>query len=265
LIAAKHHHPDFFFIYLPHLDYAAQRAGPNSDAALGAVKDLDHVVGLLRAGMVEAYPSQRLNWMVASEYVITEVESVVYPNRILRELGLLQLDQQDGREQLNLAKSLAWCLVDHQCGHVYIRDRDRATMARIEQAFRGVAGIAAVLTGDQLAAYGLDHDRSGDLVLVSEPDSWQAYYWWTDDRLAPDYARRVDIHRKPGYDPVELFWDRETNGVPLDATRVRGSHGAPALHTSQQGIVLCPRGLSANTRRIRDIDIRGLIEKALAV
>ena len=74
--------------------------------------------------------------------------------------------------------------------------------------------------------------------LISTPNSWQAYYWWIDDARAPKFARTVDIHRKPGYDPVELHFDIATKSIPLDATLVKGSHGAPARDASQRGVLL---------------------------
>ena len=89
--------------------------------------------------------------------------------------------------------------------------------------------------------YQLDHPRSGEIILVSEPKSWQAYYYWLEDAEAPAFARTVDIHRKPGYDPVELFFDPVTKSIPLDATLVKGSHGAPVLAPFQQGIFASSR------------------------
>jgi hypothetical protein len=70
-------------------------------------------------------------------------------------------------------------------------------------------GVETVLDGEGKHAFGLDHPNSGELVAISDPDRWFSYYFWLDDARAPDYARTVDIHRKPGYDPVELFIDPE--------------------------------------------------------
>src|SRR5690606_27846036 len=100
------------------------------------------------------------------------------------------------------------------------------------------SGIAEVVPRGELSKYELNYPNAGDVVLVSIPNSWQAYYWWFDDDLAPEFARRVDIHHKPGYDSVEMFWDPLTKGIPLDATLVRGSHGAPACDPSQRGVLL---------------------------
>jgi hypothetical protein len=107
-------------------------------------------------------------------------------------------------------------------------------------------GVAEVLDDAGKKRHHLDHDRAGELVAVAEPGAWFTYYYWTDDARAPDFARTVDIHRKPGYDPAELFLDPHSPAklkaaralakkklgfrylmdvIGLDATLVRGSHG----------------------------------------
>lgn len=263
VIAAKRHRPDLFFIYLPHLDYAAQRTGPDSEPALTAVGELDAEIGSLAESMEAAYGGTPL-WVVASEYVITAVDHVAYPNRLLSEAGLLRTQTADGRDNLDVAGSPAWALVDHQMSHVFVRDRDPSVIDQVVRLMRGQPGIAEVLVGDQRAEYGMEHARSGDVILVSSPNSWQAYYWWTDDARAPEYARAVDIHRKPGYDPVELHVDMATRSIPLDATRVRGSHGAPVREAFQRGIVLSsqtgvlPAGEGGNGE-LRDVDMYGVM------
>ena len=158
-------------------------------------------------------------WIVASEYTIVPVDHVAYPNRVLRSAGLLDGRSEADGEHLDLAASRAWALVDHQFSHVFVADK--ADIPRVADLLRREPGIAQVLVGDELGLYGLDHPRSGEVVLVSTPNSWQAYYYWLDDAAAPAFARTVDIHRKPGYDPVELFFDPATRGIPLDATLVR--------------------------------------------
>jgi hypothetical protein len=160
---------------------------------------------------------------------------------------------------LDLAGSRAWALADHQFAHVFVLDSDPKTIKRIATLFRKQPGIADVLTGEALAKYGLDHARSGDLVLVSQPDSWQAYYWWQDDAQAPKFARTVDIHRKPGYDPVELFFDKKTKGIPLDATLVRGSHGAPADSAAQRGVLLSSEAGIFQGPTVKDVDLAGIV------
>ena len=109
----------------------------------------------------------------------------------------------------------------------------------VKKLLESIDGIAAVLEPSELE---LDHDRSGELIALSEEDAWFCYYYWLNDERAPDFARTVDIHRKPGYDPCELFMTSlaraglrlaqkklgmryKMDVVPLDPSLVRGSHG----------------------------------------
>jgi hypothetical protein len=259
VLAAGRFQPRFFFLYLPHLDYAAQKYGPDSPEAEQAVGELDAVIGGLVEGFEAAYDGSSLTWLAASEYVITEVDHVVYPNRLLREAGLLSVTVKEGLEYLDLAGSSAWALVDHQFANLFVRDADPVVVDRVVQLFGQQEGIAEVLAGARRANRAMDHERAGEVILISSSDSWQAYYWWEDDARAPDYARTVDIHRKPGYDPVELFLDMETRGVPLDATLVRGSHGAPVQSESQSGIVLSSRPDVLGKKPLADVDLAGVM------
>lgn len=238
-LAAKEFQPGFNYIYLPHLDYAAQKLGPDSEAALAAVGELDEVIGEMAEAMTQAYAPESPIWIVASEYVITPVDHVVYPNRVLREAGLLTtLPEQDSERELIDFNGPAWALVDHQFSHVFVRDADSSTIDKVAKLFQGAEGIDEVLVGDERSKYGMDHERAGEVILISTANSWQAYYWWENDDAAPSFARTVDIHRKPGYDPVELHFDPQTRSIPLDATRIGGSHGAPAKTAAQRG-ALC--------------------------
>jgi len=255
---AERHKPNFATIYLPHLDYAAQKFGPDSDQARRALGELDAELAKLAAGLETAYGEQPL-WLVASEYAITPVDHVTYPNRVLREAGLLEIRDSDDGELLDVAASRAWALVDHQFAHVFVQGADAKVVKQVAKLFASRPGIAEVLTGDGKARYGLDHPRSGDVVLVSKPESWQAYYWWNDDRRAPAFARTVDIHRKPGYDPVELFFDPATRSIPLEAGLVRGSHGAPAVDRQQQGVMLSSQVGTLGASRLRDTDVAGVV------
>jgi predicted AlkP superfamily pyrophosphatase or phosphodiesterase len=256
--AADRHCPNFFYIYLPHLDYAAQKSGPDSDAAAKSLAELDAEIGKLRAGFEGAYQQPPL-WIIASEYAISPVDHVTYPNRILREAGLLAVKKADEGELLDLPNSRAFAMVDHQFAHVFVRDSDQQSIATVVDVFRRENGAAEVLSGDALAKYGLDHPRSGEVILISEPNSWQAYYWWREDARAPSFARTVDIHRKPGYDPVELFFDPATMSIPLDATLVRGSHGAPATSAAQHGVLLASEPGIIQKSAYADFDVAGIV------
>jgi len=262
--AAKQWHPDFFYIYLPHLDYAAQRSGPECDPAKAALAELDDVIGRLGDALAEVYGDPPL-WLVAGEYAITAVDHVTYPNRVLRKAGLLSIREEDDGEHLDPAGSRAFAMVDHQFAHVFVADADEQVAKQVADLFRSQPGIADVLTANQLGRYGLDHQRSGEVVLISEPNSWQAYYWWDDDANAPGYARTVDIHRKPGYDPVELHVDMATKSIPLDATLVAGSHGAPAVDPTQQSVILSSEPVVFPGRTVADVDVFGIVMRQFGI
>ena len=264
LYAAQTWRPNFFYVYLPHLDYDAQRYGPDSPQADGAVADLDRLLGRIAGDFRAAYDAEPL-WLVAGEYAIVPVRHVTYPNRVLREAGLLAVREADDGEHLDLDQSPAFALADHQLAHVFVRDAEAATIERVAGLFRGQPGIAEVLTGDQRGRYHLDHARCGEVVLVSTPESWQAYYWWLADDRAPKFARTVDIHRKPGYDPVELFFDFQTKSIPLDATLVKGSHGAPAVDPVQQSVIVASQPGLLPGVSIRDVDVFGVVLRQFGI
>ncbi len=263
--AAQQFRPNLFYVYLPHLDYAGQKFGPDSDEAKRALGELDGEISKLIDGFAKAYADAQPLWLVASEYVISPVDHVTYPNRTLREAGLLAVREEDGCEHLDFSASRAWALADHQFSHVFVRDGDAATISKVKKLFAKQPGIAEVLTCDDFDRYDLSHANSGDVVLISESNSWQAYYWWLDDERAPTFARTVDIHRKPGYDPVEMFWDPVAKGIPLDATLVKGSHGAPALTTEQRGVLLSSeRGVFVE-RPTADTDVADLVLRQFGI
>jgi hypothetical protein len=237
----KKHCPNLHWIYIPHLDYAAQKFGPNSPQAQNALKELDQCLAEF-ARRITALSDETV-FLIAGEYALTDVAGVVYPNRLLRETGLLTIREDGGREYLDFKNSTAFALVDHQFAHVYVNSNQsperKRGVSRVVDLFTNVAGIAAVHAGEDRARIGMDHPRSGDVILVCDDAHWLAYYWWFDDAAAPPFARTVDIHRKPGYDPVELFFDPVAKGIPLNATLVKGSHGIPATMSSQRTALIC--------------------------
>ena len=226
------HAPHFHWIYLPHLDYAGQKFGPNGPQAAAALGELDTELAGFFADVARTPIGRSTAYIVAGEYAMTEVTGVVYPNQVLRRAGLPAIEERDGREYLDPAASAAFALVDHQFAHVYLKPpRAGARQASVEGVaalFQEEPGVAGVFAGKDRSRIGMDHERCGEIVLVADGAHWFAYYWWLDDALAPPFARTVDIHSKPGYDPVELFFDPATRGIPLDAGLVKGSHGVPA-------------------------------------
>jgi predicted AlkP superfamily pyrophosphatase or phosphodiesterase len=235
------HRPTLHLVYLPHLDYPLQKLGPEHPRIPGEVAAVDRVAG----DLIDAHREAGYGVMVVSEYGIVEVADAVFPNRALREARLCSFRDDASGELLDHGASAAFAIPDHQVAHVYVRDA--AARAAAREALAATPGVARVLDGPERAALGLAHERAGDLVLLASRDRWFAHDWWLDDARAPDYQRTVDIHRKPGYDPRELFLDpaRPMIGlqaaaklalrklgfrtlldvIPLDATLVRGSHG----------------------------------------
>lgn len=233
--------PHLLMAYLPHLDYDLQRFGPDSPEAARAASELDRVL----APLLDEAESRGYAVIAVAEYGIEKAHTPVDINRVLRREGLLEVYVQDGREQLDPWTSRAFAVADHQVAHVYVSDA--ADIERVTAILRATGGVDEVLDREAQGRYGLDHERAGELVVVAEPGAWFTYYFWLDDHRAPEYARGVDIHRKPGYDPAELFFNPADplakakaglnlvkkrlglryamSTVPLDPTHVRGTHG----------------------------------------
>ncbi|RJS97466.1 alkaline phosphatase family protein [Halococcus sp. IIIV-5B] len=220
--SVERYDPDLLWIYVPHLDYAGLAHGPSSDELADAIGLVDDLVG----GFLDSLRGDD-RWdetavHVASEYGFHDVDTPIYPNRALREAGLLEVqDDGEGGEEVDLEGSNAFAMVDHQVTHVYA---DEGAVDDAREALSGLKGVEQVLGEDGKEEWGVAHPNAGDLVLVAEPSAWFQYYWWHEDEDAPFYARDMDIHAKPGFDPVELFFGDE-GLVSLDATKVGGSHG----------------------------------------
>jgi predicted AlkP superfamily pyrophosphatase or phosphodiesterase len=219
------HRPTLTLAYLPHLDYNTQRFGSASPQFLADLKRMDEIVAEILDGLDRLGLREETAVVLLSEYAMTDVSRPVLLNRALRERGLLAVRTIGGREYLDLELSAAFAMVDHQMAHVFVKPGEEA---RARAAIEEIEGVERVLDREGQRALGIDHPSSGELIAVAEPDAWFAYYWWLDEALAPPYAREIDIHRKPAYDPVELFFDPATKSIPLKPELVRGSHGRPA-------------------------------------
>lgn len=235
------HNPTLTLIYLPHLDYNVQRFGPDVSKI---AKDL-HEIDAVCKDLIEFYEQRGASIIVLSEYGITPVHQPVHLNRVLRENGYLALREERGLELLDAGESAAFAVADHQVAHVYVNDPTKINPVR--KLLEHVPGVEAVWGQEEKKQHGLHHSRAGELVAIADQDSWFTYYYWQDNDKAPDFARIVDIHKKPGYDPVEMFADptirmlplkvgmklvQKKIGfrmlmdiIPLDASLVKGSHG----------------------------------------
>jgi predicted AlkP superfamily pyrophosphatase or phosphodiesterase len=233
--------PTLTLIYLPHLDYCLQKFGQD----LGRIsKELGEVDAVCRQ-LVEFYEKKGSEVIILSEYGITNVNNPIHLNRRFREEGLIQVREERGLELLDPGASKAFVVADHQIAHVYVNDP--SVYKKVRSIAESTPGIELVLDREGKRQHKLHHSRSGELVLVADANSWFTYYYWLDDAKAPDFARLVDIHRKPGYDPVEMFMNPADpliklkagfkllkkkmgfrylmNVIPLDASLIKGSHG----------------------------------------
>ncbi len=238
--------PTLTLTYLPHLDYNLQRLGPDLEHA-DIQKDLQQVDALC-GELIDAADDHGQNIIIVSEYGITPVTDAVHINRELRRAGLVRVREENGHEQFDAGASDAFAVADHQIAHIYVNNPDALEQTRT--LLENLDGVEHVLDEEGKKSWGLDHPRAGELVAISRADRWFSYYYWLDDNRAPDYARTVDIHRKPGYDPVELFIDPEIKSPKVaiisrlvkkkmgfrtlldvislkETALVKGSHGRP--------------------------------------
>jgi len=233
--------PTLSLIYLPHLDYNLQRHGLDFSKIATDLKEIDGVVEQL----ISYYQKQDCNIILLSEYGITNVNHPIHLNRILRKHGYLEIREERGLELLDAGASKAFAVADHQIAHIYLNDI--TVKDKIISILKNTDGIENVFTDEDLKTVNIDHHRCGDIVVVADKNAWFTYYFWLDDNKAPDYARMVDIHKKPGYDPVEMHTDPKDKFlipkiiwkllkkklgfrtimdiIPIDATLIKGSHG----------------------------------------
>lgn len=253
--------PTLTLVYLPHLDYCLQKIGTKPQAIAKDLREIDRICQEL----IEFYEAKGAKVIVLSEYGITEVSTPIHLNRLFRQQGLITVREELGGEILIPGASKAFAVADHQIAHIYINDP--SCLSQVRDILEHTSGIDLVLDETGKQKYHLNHSRSGELVAIARPDAWFTYYYWLDDHRAPDFARTVDIHRKPGYDPVELFVNPQLKSpkakvalsllkkklgfrylidvIPLDANLVKGSHGhltasveqSPLFITQQQGLL----------------------------
>ena len=269
--------PTLTMVYLPHLDYCLQKFGPDGPEVGPEVRSVDALCGRL----IEQADADGTRIIVLSEYGITNVSGPVHINRALRQAGLLRVREEVGLELLDPGASDAFAISDHQLAHIYVRDPAR--QGEVKALIEGLDGVETVLDDAGKRAYGLAHDRSGELVAISRADRWFTYYYWLDDAKAPDFARTVEIHRKPGFDPVELFMDpaiaspklaiawrlaKKALGfrtlmdvIPLDASLVKGSHGRITDRPEDGPLIISSEAALLPDGEVRATDVKQIVLK----
>jgi len=267
----RKHSPTLNLIYLPHLDYNLQRLGPAHPAIAGDLRRIDEIVG----DLIDFLAQRSIQVVLLSEYGISAVNTPVHLNRLFRERGWLTVKEELGLELLDAGASRVFAVADHQVAHIYLNDRN------LESEVRGLVekqgGVAEVWATAEKHAHGLDHTRAGDLIAVAQDHAWFTYYYWMDDARAPDFARTVDIHRKPGYDPVELFLNPKLpfakgrilwrllqkklgfrmlmDVIPLDASLVKGSHGRRPTNPQEWPVLIAGQVAALPEQVLKSTDV----------
>ncbi|HET6992427.1 MAG TPA: nucleotide pyrophosphatase/phosphodiesterase family protein [Bacteroidia bacterium] len=271
--------PTLSLVYLPHLDYNFQRNGNDIEKNKKDLQEIDDVCEKL----IKFYEARKIEVIVLSEYGITDVNFPVDINRILRKNNFISVREESGLELLDAGISEAFAVSDHQLAHVYVKDK--SNIEKIKMLLRKVEGIEEVLDKNDQQKYSLNHERSGDLVCIANKNAWFTYYYWLDDNRAPDFARTVDIHRKPGYDPVELFIDPKISVpilkvgsilikkklgfrylmevIPLDAKLVKGSHGRIPESQNDWPLLIADSKFSGTDNVIPATEVFEILKKAL--
>jgi predicted AlkP superfamily pyrophosphatase or phosphodiesterase len=276
-IVYEKHWPTMMLIYLPHLDYCLQKEGPDGPNIPKEVKALDTVCSEL----ITFFKFHEAQIVFLSEYGIQKVDQAIPINRILREKGWLSVREECGEDHFDAGASQAFAVADHQISHIYVKNTK--TKKEVLKTLLETPGIEKVLDQKDQIQYGIQHPRSGELIAIADHHHWFSYKYWLDDRKAPDYARTVDIHKKPGYDPVELFLNPKIrfpklylgtkllgkklglrtlmDVIPLDDTLVRGSHGRSEVPETEWPMFLSERSdlFPTTNRALAPTEIKNLL------
>ena len=231
----EEHRPNLLCTYIPHVDYSAQRFGKSSNQVRDDLKIADDIVEKTVQKTIKLGIKDESQFIILSEYGFNDVSSAIPLNLKLRDAGLLATRQIQDKEYLDYEFSSAFAMVDHQIAHIYVKD---GFANQTKQALENVTGVDRIVFGEEKKLLKIDHERSGDMIAISDKDKWFSYYWWFDPERAPSFAKNVDIHRKPGYDPVELFIDPNTRSISQNTALVKGSHGRIANTVTGEGLAL---------------------------
>ena len=248
--------PNLLFVYIPHVDYSAQRFGKEGVQVRDDLKKADEIVGRLVQKATTLGIRDETQFVILSEYAFNDVNGAVPLNLVLRDAGLLTIRSIQEKEYLDFEYSKAFAMVDHQVAHIYIKNGYEKEARSVLET---TSGVDMVLDGNGKKDLAIDHERSGDLIAIAAKDKWFSYYWWYDEGKAPDFAHKVDIHRKPGYDPLELFIDPRTKSIPLDTSLIKGSHGRPVNLQTEEGLAFYAssirHGIISESGSTRCVDI----------
>jgi len=244
MLTLEKHKPNLLMIYLPQVDYSAQKFGPNSPEVDSDIRFVDELVGQMINKTEELGIAKDTVFVILSEYSFNNVNRSVSLNVKLRDANLFAVRKINGKEYVDHEHCKAFAMVDHQFAHVYVK---HGYLDEVKSVLSKVEGVSKILDDETKKTYKIDSDRSGELIAIADHDSWFNYYWWYDSNDAPPFTKNVDIHRKPGYDPLELFFDPKTKGISMNTNLIKGSHGA---YTKPVPVVI-----SANNVKTKEVNI----------
>jgi len=224
--------PDLSYVYIPHLDYNSQKFGPLAQQSIDDLNKVDSLVG----DLLDFAKNKGAGVVILSEYGLVGVKKGIDINRVLRCRNWLKTILIQDKEYIDFENSDAFAMVDHQVAHIYIQNKN--IVSDVKAIIQNIEGVEMVLDSETKKEYEIDHLRSGELIAVANKQSWFDYYWWLDDSCAPGFTRTVDIHRKPGYDPLELFFDPSIKGIPYTTDLIKGSHGRPARSDDELAVFI---------------------------
>jgi predicted AlkP superfamily pyrophosphatase or phosphodiesterase len=236
--------PNFMFMYIPHIDYSAQRFGKESSQVSDDLVFADNIVEQIIDSTKKSEIYENTQFIVFSEYSFNDVNGAIPINVILRNNGLLNVRKIGEKEYVDFEFSRAFAVVDHQIANIYIKSP--LDKERIVNILKNISDIDIVITEEEKNYFNINHQRAGDIIIVANRDKWFSYYWWYDENMAPSFTRMVDIHRKPGYDPLELFIDPKKRSIPFDTGLLKGSHGRPVNSTTQEGFSFYASNIRSN-------------------
>jgi predicted AlkP superfamily pyrophosphatase or phosphodiesterase len=228
--------PNFMFTYIPHIDYSAQRFGKDSNEVSKDLIFADSLVEKIIDSTKKTKIYENTQFIIFSEYSFNDVNGAIPINIILRNNGLLNVRKIGDKEYVDFEFSQAFAVVDHQIANIYIKSSNNIT--KIVNILKDITDIDIIITEKEKQFFNIDHERAGDIIVVANRDKWFSYYWWYDENMAPSFTKTVDIHRKPGYDPLELFIDPKKRSIPFDTSLIKGSHGRPINMSTQEGYSL---------------------------
>ncbi len=245
--------PNLLYAYFPQLDYSAQKNGKSSTQVQEDLQKIDNYIGSIVETTKNAGIFDQTQFLLLSEYGFNDVNGAIPINRILREKGLLEVRTIKNKEYIDFEFSHAFALVDHQIAHIFLNKNGKSKINEIKKILEEISGIEKVCDEAEKKNLRIDHSRSGDLIAIADIDKWFSYYWWYDndspnqhvegaaglgfqgDR-APSFTKTVDIHRKPGYDPLDLFFDPQRKSISTNTNLIKGSHGRPYNMETGEGL-----------------------------